>query len=105
MSAEVITFWLFALAIGVAACWHLIRQPNAWAALGRWASRKGFREIRRRRHWLAEDNRFPFTPVSGAQQVFQIHVQDETGVEKTGWILLGSLWMGCASTQVQIVWE
>jgi|GEM_PF-4876859 len=99
MSAEVITFLLFAFAIGVAASWHLIGRLRCWVA------QTGFRLRKARKPWQAVDNRFPFTPVSGTQQVYQIHIQDEAGTEKTGWILLGSLWMGLASTQAQIVWE
>lgn len=99
MSAEVITFMFFAFAIGVAASWHRIGR------LRRWAAQLGFHLGKARKPWLAEDRRFPFTPACKTQQVYQIHIQDEAGTEKTGWILLGSLWMGLASTQAQIVWE
>jgi hypothetical protein len=104
MHSAFFSLLVFSVAVLIAVPWYLIGRARRWSALYRWASNAGYRILEARQPWLTEAGPFPFT-WSKAQQVFNVRVKDADGVEKHGWVLLGSAWRGLAKDEVRELWE
>jgi len=73
-------------------------------SLRHWATQNGYSLLKFRRILLPELAGFPFM-ASKAQQAFRIVVRFRDGTEKSGSVLLGSLWSGVASGTAKVKWD
>ena len=94
---------LLLLTVTGAGLYYLERRQRRNALL-RWATNQGFRVIDYRQPFLTESSPFPFI-ASKAQQVFHFTVQRADGIQKSGWVLLGSPWGGLNSDDAAIQWD
>ncbi|MEQ2006317.1 MAG: hypothetical protein ABMA26_05930 [Limisphaerales bacterium] len=73
-------------------------------AFMRWAAIEGYRIIDFQPPFITELSPFPII-ASKAQQVYQFTVQLADGTCKSGWVLLGSMWEGLDSDEVEVRWD
>ena len=104
MHPALVSLLIFGAAALIAVPLYLVGRARRWTALYRWASNEGYRILQARQPWFTEASPFRFTG-SKAQQVFNVRVKDSNGVEKNGWILLGSAWRGLATDNAKVLWK
>lgn len=47
----------------------------------------------------------PFFPTSASQLVYRVTVRDVRGHNYNGWVRCGGFWLGCFSSQADVVWD
>jgi hypothetical protein len=100
----VIAFVMVVPSVLLAVSLYFMGRVRRREALFRWASSQGFKMLSFRQPWLSDASPFLFYG-SKAQCVFKIDVQDTSGREKSGWVLLGKMWRGLASESAQVRWD
>lgn len=91
-----------AVFLAVALYWvDLVRRREV---LFRWASENHFKVLACRHPLPVEASAFPFS-LSKAQHVFWVEVESNDGRHQTGWVRLGSAWLGLASQKADVRWD
>ncbi|TWT30522.1 hypothetical protein KOR42_54610 [Thalassoglobus neptunius] len=73
-------------------------------ALYRWSAQQGYKVLSFRRPLVTEASAFPMS-ASKSQHVFHVDVETPNGKRRSGWVRLGSAWLGLASKKVDTRWE
>jgi hypothetical protein len=71
--------------------------------LERWAERNGYQIIDADYRNLFRGPFF-WTTAKG-QTVYRVTVEDEAGIERSGWVRCGSQWLGLLSDRVEVRWD
>lgn len=83
---------------------YLFDRTRRREALYRWASGLRLNLLSARQPWLTEFSAFPVS-LSKSQQVFRVHVEMQDGNRRSGWVSLGSAWLGLGSSQAEVKWD
>ena len=77
--------------------------PRSRSVLEHWAKQNGFEIIHSEFRWLF---RGPFSFLSNrGQTVYRVRVRDHHGLERSGWVRCGSIWIGLFSDQAIVTWD
>ena len=91
-----------AVLLAVALYWvDVVRRREC---LFRWASNNNLRLVHFRHPFVVETSPFPFS-VSRSQHVFRVEVETESGNRKSGWVRIGSPWLGLLSKRADVNWD
>jgi hypothetical protein len=71
--------------------------------LRRWAEENGF-QILDYKLRLLSTGPFSWTSING-QTVYQVHVRDVEGRERSGWLRCGSFWSGVLDDRSDVRWD
>ncbi len=103
MDVESAAFFLFTLGVFLLAIWALIWYlRKSRILLQRWADSNGYRLLEQRYRYFF---RGPFFWSASAQMVYRVVVEDRTGHRRSGWVRLGSFWLGIFSDEVAVRWD
>jgi hypothetical protein len=76
---------------------------KAESRLKKWAEQSGYRIIDRSYRLLFRGP-FLWTSVKG-QAVYGVHIEDQDGRQRQGWVRFGSWWWGMWSDRVDVLWD
>ena len=97
--------WIIVLLIGLMGTGGLITAQitRSQQLLTKWATENGYQVLQAQVRPLF--NKGPFFWSSKAQVVYRIVVQDEQGYERSGWLQLGSPFIGVLSDRANVRWD
>lgn len=97
--SHVLLFVLLLLAVAVVVRWQ---YAEANKIVNRWAQRNGFELVSAQiRYWQTG----PFIFYANGQLVFRIVIRDQTGMQRSGWVLVGSWHSGVLSNHTKVRWD
>jgi hypothetical protein len=73
-------------------------------ALFRWSANHGYKLLSFRQPLMTEASAFPVS-ASKSQHVFHVDVEAPDGTRRSGWVRLGSAWLGLGSNKADTRWD
>lgn len=103
MNETIVVLAMAAPAVFLAVALYWLDRVRRRETLYRWASEHHFKLLGYRQPLPVEASGFPFS-MSKAQHVFRVEVESNDGRLQTGWVRLGSAWLGLASRKAVVNW-
>jgi len=91
-------------AIALAITLYWVDRIRRRSALFRWSAIHGYKLLSFHQPVLTETSGFPVS-ASKSQHVFHVDVETPEGRTRSGWVRLGSAWLGLASNKVDVRWD
>ena len=104
MNETIVVLAIATPALILAAALYWVDRVRRRESLFRWAAEHQFRLTAFRQPLPVETSGYPFS-LSKAQHVFRVEVESNDGKQQTGWVRLGSAWMGLASHKANVKWD
>lgn len=104
MNAMLLVYAIFALGVCLAVALYWTDRIRRREAVYRWSANNGLKLLSFRKPLVTEASKFPFS-LSKSQHVFRIKVETSTGDSRSGWLRVGSAWLGLTSDAADVKWD